>query len=135
MSKQYDPKTKTWKDVADLKEDKGTKSKITKNTTNKTGGSNLTNTNTDNSTSTGSAEQEYNTIEINTLQGTVAVVPTEANLKVNVGDCVSIKGVGKSLSGTYYVKEVNLQISSSGISLTWTVTKTDFGSSLKLRGS
>ena len=128
QARQYDPKTKTWK-VVGISE--GTPVSPTKNNSSNNG-SNLTSTNTNNNTSVGAVEQEYNNIEINTLEGTVSVVPTPGSLEVEVGDVVRLEGFGNTLTGCYYVKEVVKQINASGITLTWTVTRSDFGSSLKL---
>lgn len=132
MARQYDPKTGTWKIVGDSKgKVVTTSSTSSKNNNSGSNNSNLSSNNTDNSTSTGAVEQEYNNIEVNTLEGTVSVVPTVATLKVKVGDTVSLQGFGNTLSGLYYVKEVNKQINASGLTLTWTVMRSNFGSSLK----
>ena len=135
MARQYDPKTGTWKIVDDSKSKVVTTPSKNNNSGSKNNNSgsnsNLSSNNTDNSTSTGAVEQEYNYIEINTLEGTVSVVPTIATLKVKVGDTVSLQGFGNTLSGLYYVKEVNKQINASGLTLTWTVMRSNFGSSLK----
>lgn len=130
MARQYDPKTRTWKIVDDSK----SKVVITPSKKKNNSGSNksnLSSNNTDKNTSTGAVEQEYNNIEVNTLEGTVSVVPTPDTLKVKVGDTVSLQGFGNTLSGLYYVKEVNKQINASGLTLTWTVMRSNFGSSLK----
>ena len=129
MARQYDPKTGTWKIVGESKGKVVTTP--SKNNNSGSNNSNLSSNNTDNNTSTGAVEQEYNNIEVNTLEGTVSVVPTIATLKVKVGDTVSLQGFGNTLSGLYYVKEVNKQINASGLTLTWTVMRSNFGSSLK----
>ena len=129
MARQYDPKTGTWKIVGESKGKVVTTP--SKNNNSGSNNSNLSSNNTDKNTSTGAVEQEYNNIEVNTLEGTVSVVPTIATLKVKVGDTVSLQGFGNTLSGLYYVKEVNKQINASGLTLTWTVMRSNFGSSLK----
>lgn len=130
MARQYDPKTRTWKIVDDSKGKVVTTPSKKKNNSG-SNKSNLSSNNTDKNTSTGAVEQEYNNIEVNTLEGTVSVVPTPDTLKVKVGDTVSLQGFGNTLSGLYYVKEVNKQINASGLTLTWTVMRSNFGSSLK----
>lgn len=136
----YNPRTGTWSKTTSGS--KGTGS----TTTTKTGGSknpstsssssssssgNLTASTGDNKSSTGSTEQKYNYIEINTLVGQLAFIVTEETIKLTAGDTVKLKGLGKYLSGNYYVKEMNRNISSNGYSHNAIVIKTDFGTSLK----
>lgn len=136
----YNPKTGTWSKTTSGSKDSGS------TTTTKTGGSNnpstsssssssssgnLTASTGDNKSSTGSTEQKYNYIEINTLVGQLAFIVTEETIKLTAGDTVKLKGLGKYLSGKYYVKEMNRNISSNGYSHNAIVIKTDFGTSLK----
>lgn len=82
------------------------------------------------------AEQEYINIEFNTLTGECAVVPTKANMKLKVGDTVSLKGVGKYLSGLYFISEIKKTISNSGaFALSLTLYKNGFGDNLKSASS
>lgn len=97
--------------------------------------SNLTSTNSSNTSSTGSVEKQYNTIELNTLSGTLNFIVTEETIKLKAGDTVRLEGLGKYLSGDYYVQDVTRQIGSSGYSHSATLIKTDFGNSLKLNSS
>lgn len=96
------------------------------------GNSNLTSSNPSKNTSTGAVEKKYNTIEINTLQGSLNFIVTEETIKLKAGDTVKLNGLGKFLSGNYYVKEVTRQVSSSGYSHSATVIRTDYGKTLKL---
>lgn len=126
----YDPKTKTWSkstSINDSKSSKGNNSKIKKS-----GTSNLTASNSDSSTSTGSTEQQYNNIEINTLSGTLTFIVNDKTIKLKVGDTVNLQGLGKYLSGNYYVREVKRSINSSGYSHSAVCIRTDFGDSLKI---
>lgn len=100
-----------------------------------TNGDNLTSSTSDQDSSTGSVEQEFNKIEINTLTGTLNFIVTEETIKLKAGDTVKLSGLGKYLSGNYYVKDITRQISSSGYSNSATLIKTDFGSSLKVSSS
>lgn len=102
---------------------------------NSDGGDNLTTTTSDGESGTGGVEKEYNDIEINTLEGTLTYIVTKETIKLKAGDTVSLKGLGKYLSGKYYVKEVTRSISSSGYSHTAVVIKTDFGKSLKVKST
>ena len=95
------------------------------------GGDNLTSSNSDKNSSTGAVEKKYNTIELNTLEGTLNFIATEETIKLKAGDTVKISGIGKYLSGDYYVKEVVRQISSNGYEHSATLIKTNFGKSLK----
>lgn len=77
------------------------------------------------------AESEYIEVEYNTLQGELSIVPTDNSLKMKVGDTIKLKGVGKYLSGLYFVSEIKRTIGSDGYNQTLTVIKTGFGDSLK----
>ena len=122
----YNPQTKTWTKKVTNNEDTSP-SPQPDNTD-----SNLSATNTDSTTATGSTEQEANTIEINTLQGTLSFIVNDKTIKLKVGDTVNLVGLGKSLSGNYYVKEIKRTINASGYSHTATVIRTDFGDKLKI---
>lgn len=99
------------------------------------GGDNLTSSNSDKNSSTGSVEKQYNNIEINTLSGSLSFIVTEQTIKLRAGDTVNIQGIGKYLSGSYYVQDITRQIGSSGYSHSATLIRTDFGSSLKVKSS
>lgn len=121
----YDPKTGKW-----------TKSTTSSNDNKKSdNGDNLTSNSSDKNDSTGDVEKTYNTIEINTLNGTLSFIVTEETIKLKAGDTVKLNGLGKYLSGDYYVKDITRQISSSGYSHSATLIKTDFGKSLKVSSS
>lgn len=96
---------------------------------------NLTSSTPDKDTGTGSVEKKYNEIEINTLNGELSFIVNEETIKLTAGDTVELKGLGKYLSGNYYVKSVTRQISSSGYTHSASLIKTDFGKSLKLNAS
>lgn len=140
----YDPKTGKWsKSTTDSSSNSSNTKKNTskKNTSNKNknnskkSGDNLTSSNSDKNNSTGSVEKKYNTIELNTLNGTLSFIVTEETIKLVAGDTVKLEGLGKYLSGDYYIKDITRQISSSGYSHSATLIKTDFGSSLKVSNS
>ena len=127
----YDPKTGKW-----------TKSTTSSNDNKKSNGNkksgnedNLSSNSSDKNDSTGDVEKKYNTIEINTLNGTLSFIVTEETIKLKAGDTVKLNGLGKYLSGNYYVKDITRQISSSGYSHSATLIKTDFGKSLKVSSS
>lgn len=97
--------------------------------------SNLTSSNSSQNSSTGAVEKKYNNIEINTLSGTLKFIVTEETIKLKAGDTVRLEGIGKYLSGDYYVQDVTRQIGADGYSHSATLIKTDFGNSLKLNSS
>lgn len=78
------------------------------------------------------ADKKYIEEEYNTLEGELNLVPTSKTIRIEVGQTIKIKGVGKFLSGLYYVSAVKRTIDKdSGYSISLTVIKTGFGSSLK----
>lgn len=130
MSSQYtyDPATKKWN--SSYTPDNGKNNNTNNSDTNKN--SNLTSSSSNKNDSAGKVEKQYNNIEMNTLVGTLSFIVTHETIKLRAGDTIEIKGIGKYLSGKYYVKDITRQISSSGYSHTATVIKTDFGKSLKM---
>lgn len=78
------------------------------------------------------AEKEYIEIEFNTLTGDVELIPTKNNLKISVGNTIDFRGVGKYLSGLYFVSEIKRKIDKDGgYTMTVTLFKNGFGDSLK----
>lgn len=139
-SMTYDPSTGTWKSSSSSSSgSKSSTKSSTKKSTSSSGskspsgnkGGNLTSTNSDKNTATGSAEKKYNTIEYNTLEGTLNYIATKDTIKLKAGDTVRLEGLGKYLSGLYYVQSVKRNISSSGYTHSASVIKTDFGDSVK----
>ena len=94
-------------------------------------GDNLQSSTGDKESATGKTEQEANEIELNTLVGQLSFIATEDTIKIRAGDTITLTGIGKYLSGKYYVKEMHRQISERGYSHNATLIKTDFGDSLK----
>lgn len=148
----YDPKTGKWtKSVSDSGSSSSNTTGNTSNSSNKTTtntgttstaktstgnqekDSNLTSSTSDKNDSTGQVEKKYNDIQINTLSGTLNFIVTEETIKLRVGDTVKLDGLGKYLSGNYYVKEITRTISNNGYSHSATVIKTNFGESLKIK--
>lgn len=82
------------------------------------------------------AEKEYIDIEFNTLTGEINLLPTKENMKLKVGDTINLKGVGKYLSGLYFISEIKRSISNDGgYTMTINVYKNGFGTSLKSNSS
>lgn len=132
----YNPKTGTWsKSTSDDNSSSSSSNNKNTTTTNSNKGDNLTSSTSDTTSSTGSVEKQYNNIEINTLSGTLSFIVTEETIKLKAGDTVKINGIGKYLSGSYYVQDITRQIGSSGYSHSATLIRTDFGNSLKVSSS
>ena len=125
----YDPQTGKW-----TKNGGGSSSSNksgSKSSSNSKSGDNLTAASSSKNDSSGQVEKKYNYIEVNTLSGTLNFIVNEDTIKLKAGDTVKLNGLGKYLSGNYYVKDITRQISSSGYSHSATLIKTDVGSSLK----
>lgn len=122
----YDPKTGTWKQVT-----VNSSSDSSLSTENQTGGS-VTTDPSSKVDSQGKADSEYIEVEFNTLQGELVLRATKKTISIHAGETIKIEGIGKYLSGLYYVSAVKRTIDNSvGYSHTLTVIKTGFGSSLK----
>ncbi len=78
------------------------------------------------------ADSEYIENEFNTLEGELSLRVNKKTLALKSGQTIRIEGIGKYLSGLYYISSVKRTIdSSSGYSHTLTVIKTGFGDSIK----
>lgn len=78
------------------------------------------------------AEKEYIDLEFNTLEGELSVRASTKSIRIRVNDTVQVEGIGKYLSGLYFVSAVTRTIdSSNGYSQSLTLIKTGFGESLK----
>lgn len=128
-SHTYDPKTGTW--GTNTSKGSTTNTSKKKSTKSDTGGNTKSSSNTDKNTSKGSSEKKYNEIEINVLKGSISAIATPDTLKIKVGDTITLKGIGKYLSGNYYVESINRKIDNSGYSHTFEVIKMNFGDTLK----
>ena len=126
----YDPQTGKWtKNGGGSSSSKSNRSGS--KSSNSKSGDNLTASSSSKNDSSGQVEKKYNYIEVNTLSGTLNFIVNEDTIKLKAGDTVKLNGLGKYLSGNYYVKDITRQISSSGYSHSATLIKTDVGSSLK----
>lgn len=78
------------------------------------------------------AEKEYIDIEFNTLTGDCSVLPTKQNMKLKVGNTIKMLGVGKFLSGLYFISEIKRTISNDGAySMSLVLYKNGFGDNFK----
>lgn len=78
------------------------------------------------------AEKDYIEIEFNTLTGQCTVLPSKASMKLKVGDTVKMQGIGKFLSGLFFISEITRTISSDGgYTQTLNLLRNGFGDNLK----
>lgn len=77
------------------------------------------------------ATQENDSKEFRTLQGSLKLRVNTKTIKLRVGETVRLIGLGKYLSGLYYITEISRTLDSSGYSQSITVIKTNFTKTLK----
>lgn len=78
------------------------------------------------------ADKEFIEAEFNVLTGEMRLTPTSKSIRIRVNDTVKIEGLGKYLSGLYFVSAISRNISASnGYSHTLSLLKNGFGSSVK----
>ena len=125
--------------------DKDTRKWVTKNVDNtskdtspaktKSGGSDNKSTEstaTDPKSAKGKAKNKKKKIEYYTLSGSVNVLPTSQNIKIQPSQTISLQGFGKWLTGKYYVASVTRRIDgSAGYSETLEVFKPNFRQQIK----
>lgn len=131
-SRVYNPKTGKWEIKTYTSTTKTSAKKSNKSSNTDTKKSTKT-ASTDPNSSQGKAEKKYVEKQLNTLEGSLTLIPNKKTLFINVGDTIRINGIGAYLSGKYFVKDKQLTIdSSSGMSnINLTVIKTGFGDSIK----
>lgn len=83
----------------------------------------------DNNDSTKTKDNATKEIEINILEGTLTVTTPIPKLKSK--STIFLTGLGRNLTGLYYVSKVVQKITSSGYTQTLTLSKSGFGDSLK----
>lgn len=125
---KYNPKTGVWEPVTVYS---GSDDSTSLSTSNQSGGT-VTVDSASKVNSQAEADSEFIEIEFNTLEGELVLKASKKTIAIKTGQTIMIEGVGKYLSGLYYVSAVKRTIDNSqGYSHTLTVIKTGFGSSLK----
>ena len=122
----YDPKTQQWVPT-------------TSNDPSNNGGSNGGSNNSGGTSGSGSqpnpqaqATKEYQEIEIKTLEGELFLKPSTKAIRIGVNTTVQVNGLGKYLSGLYFVSSVKRSLSSSGgYSQSIELLKNGFGDGVK----
>lgn len=124
-SRVYDPKTGTWVAATPTNEDGKTVSLPS------TTGAPDPNPKSQVDSKT-AAEKEYIEIEFNTLVGELGLTSTEKSIRLKVNDTIKVEGVGKYLSGQYFISAIQRKITKDGgYTHTLTLIKNGFGNSLK----
>ena len=124
---RYNPKTGVWEPVSYSGSDNNT----SLSTSTQNGGTVTVDTSSK-VNSKAEADSEYIEIEFNTLEGELVLIASKKTIALKVGQTIKIEGVGKYLSGLYYISAIKRTIDNSqGYSHTLTVIKTGFGSTLK----
>lgn len=78
------------------------------------------------------ADKEYIETEFNTLTGELVLTSTEKSIRIKVNDTIKIEGLGKYLSGLYFVSSIRRTLSKdSGYTHSLSLFKNGFGNSLK----
>lgn len=78
------------------------------------------------------ADKEYIDAEFNILTGEMKLTPSGKSIRIKVNDTVEIVGLGKYLSGLYFVSSVSRNLNnSSGYSQSIHLLKNGFGDSVK----
>ena len=126
MAKELDPKTGKW---TNTKTDTKGKERTNKDTTDKGG---VKDSSSSKNTATSKSTKKANKKTLRTLVGNLAMVPNENSIKVVPRSTIKLNGLGKYLSGNYYVDSVERTIDTSGYSQSAVVIKTDFRNSLKI---
>lgn len=85
--------------------------------------------NRDTTTTKEKSDKEFINVEIDTLEGDVKVTTPNPDLKAKA--TVKLTGIGKALTGLYYVEKVENTFDSNGYAQSLSVSKTGFGDSLK----
>ena len=126
MAKKLNHKTGKW---TNTKTDTKGKEKTNKDTTDKGG---VKDSSSSKNTATSKSTKKANKKTLRTLVGNLAMVPNENSIKVVPRSTIKLNGLGKYLSGNYYVESVERTIDTSGYSQSAVVIKTDFRNSLKI---
>ena len=133
MPRKYDVKdTRTWAQTKGTTTKTSTtpKSSTPANTSNKDK-SGTASSKAKKDTATAKVTGEVNRITLTSLSGNLSMLPNENTIRIKPRDTIELKGLGKYLSGKYYVDSTEFSYSNSGISLTANVLKTNFKTTLK----
>lgn len=136
MGRAFNPQTQKWESIAENNTPSSPSSSSSRSSSSST--SNRSQTSTPVSTYTEksdglakSANKNFITEELTYLVGDAEVEPNSVTFATKAGNTVSLMGLGKHLSGLYFVTEVTTEITTSGLTLKYSVLKNGFGKTLK----
>lgn len=134
---EYNPKTGAWEPITAITNSSSNGSSSKPNgATSKPNSNSASADSSSKVNSQAKADSEYIEIEFNTLEGELNVISSKKTLPIKPGHTIDLRGVGKYLSGLYYISGVKRTLdTSSGYTHTLSVIKTGFGPSLKDSGS
>lgn len=126
----YNPKKGVWEPITVLSA--GNNSSPTDSTDNQRSSGTTSSSSPSKVDSKAKADSEYIKTEYGTLEGELVLRANPKTIRLQVGQTVKIVGVGKYLSGLYYISAVKRTIDNSqGYSHSFTLTRNGFGDSLK----
>lgn len=129
----YDNETRTWKQVTVDVKDKNTSSKRDKGKKkNDSTGTGTSDSKAGKKATTSKTTKKVNKKTLRSLTGSLSFIPNENTIKIKPRDTIELHGLGKYLSGKYYVESIERTLSSSGYTQTANVIKTNFRKSVKL---
>lgn len=132
-ARHFSKETERWEVI---KEDSNTSSKKKKKSTGgKDDSSGLSSASNDSKSAKGKTTQKVNKKTLRALEGEVAILPLKKNIDIQVGDTVKMSGLGKYLSGKYYVSGRNVTIGTNAFSISLNVMKTNFRKQIKVSAS
>lgn len=73
------------------------------------------------------ADREFIEKEFTTLNGTLRLAPSCSVMSLKLGDVIQLMGLGKNLSGSYYISGITRVLNDDGFSMSISVIKTSFG--------
>ena len=129
----YDNETRTWKQVTVDVKDKNSSSKRYKGKKkNGSIGTGTSDSKAGKKATTSKTTKKVNKKTLRSLTGSLSFIPNENTIKIKPRDTIELHGLGKYLSGKYYVESIERTLSSSGYTQTANVIKTNFRKSVKL---
>lgn len=140
MGQRYNPQTRKWEEVADNNTPSSLKYPTPSSNRGKSYATGVKTPNTPVSPSSNKkksdglakeANKNFAEKELTYLTGDAEVEPNSVTFSTKAGNTVSLTGLGKYLSGLYFVTEVSTGITTSGLSLKYSVLKNGFGKTLK----
>ena len=134
MARKFNAKTQKWEEVADTNSPSANTQSDSGDSSSSTETKSPVTTTSDKKKADGKskdANKNFTSEELTYLTGDAEVEPNSVTLSTKSGNTVNLVGLGKYLSGLYFVTETSKEISTSGLTLKYSVLKNGFGSTLK----